>query len=99
VCIDFGGNAAKCQLTSDIQVPCSGPPSCQATITIQSCYSLGDTCTPSNETLTYSCWGSGDTPTPMPSYGNIAIAPSVGVPFASTVSGILSLVIRYTLLQ
>jgi len=56
--------AATCNQTGEFAVSCSAPPSCSWSGTLVTCYSSSDTCTPTNETLTYGCWGPGDTPTP-----------------------------------
>lgn len=89
-CINTGSFLGSCK---------SASAGCKWTGTITTCTTQASgACVDGTETLTYSCWGPGDTPTPMPSYGNIAIAPSVGVPFASTASGILSPVLGYMFL-
>jgi hypothetical protein len=87
----------------DFFAQCTAPPDCKAVAVIVNCTVAvaGTTCTEGTQTLTYGCWGPGGdtpTPTPMPSCGDIAIAPAAGVPFASTVSGILSSVLGYNLL-
>ena len=56
--------AATCNQTGEFAVSCSAPPSCSWSGTLVTCYSSSDTCTPTNEILTYGCWGPGDTPTP-----------------------------------
>lgn len=78
-CGGYGGDCIPlCQETYDTEqscivldrdVPCSDPPSCSWTGSVQECNVVGTSCTEPAVTKTYGCWGPGSTPTPDPGGG------------------------------